>query len=133
MESNQTENLEKIIKISKVTSLQKKIIFIVFFVLLLCSFSFSVFAQEENVNSDYSNFEKINSFDIQAQINPDATVSVVETIDYHFGDQEKRGIFRTIPLVFTAKGEPDHTMLDIISVTDEKGDAYKYRITSLTQ
>jgi hypothetical protein len=74
--------------------------------------------------------EKIDHMDVQALINPDSSVSVVETIEYDFGDQNKHGIYRTIPLGFIAEGEPGHTAIDITGVTDEEGNAYYYTITS---
>lgn len=74
--------------------------------------------------------EKISNFDLNAQINSDASVSITETIEYDFGDQYKHGIFRTIPLGFIARGEPEHTKINVTGVADEFGNKYQYSLTS---
>jgi uncharacterized membrane protein len=43
--------------------------------------------------------EKIDSFDIQIVAHKDGTMTVTENIAYDFGEDERHGIFRTIPLI----------------------------------
>jgi hypothetical protein len=44
--------------------------------------------------------EQINSFDSKIQINTDATINVTETIKYNFGEAERHGIYRDIPIKY---------------------------------
>jgi len=69
--------------------------------------------------------EEIDSFRSDITVHADGTASVVETILYNFHDQEKHGIYRTIP----SKGAPG-TLGDLrlthFSVTDEQGTPYEF-------
>lgn len=42
--------------------------------------------------------ESIRAYDVTATVSADGTLTVTETIAYDFGDAERRGIFRTIPV-----------------------------------
>lgn len=112
--------------------MKKYTIFVLLFIFL---FGFSASAEEISEGSLYPSsqelkIEQINSMNIEARINSDGQVDVTETINYDFGDQYKHGIYRTIPLGFKAKGQPGHTEIKVISVTDELGHPYNYEITS---
>lgn len=73
----------------KSKSIFGRLIFIGFFAsLIFFPFSF-IFAEE-----------KINDFDVQIKINSDASINVTETIKYDFGDAERHGIFRDIPVKY---------------------------------
>lgn len=61
--------------------------------------------------------EHIQSFSAEVVVHPDATFSVVEMIAYDFGENERHGIFRIIPL----KNESGRIRLSDITVTDETG------------
>ncbi len=63
--------------------------------------------------------EQIQTYDTDIEIKKDGTISVSETIDYDFGDAQRHGIFRTIPIIKT-NAENKKFALDIadISVTD---------------
>ncbi|XLQ20542.1 MAG: DUF2207 domain-containing protein [Candidatus Moraniibacteriota bacterium] len=66
--------------------------------------------------------ENISQFDVDLAINEDATIDVTETIVYEFGDLEKHGIYRTIPVKYkTDKGNNRSIKLSKISVVDEQG------------
>jgi uncharacterized membrane protein YgcG len=101
---------------------------------LVSLFGFSASAQGvavgETSGEVSQTIEQINNMDVEARINQDGSVSVIETIEYDFGDQEKHGIYRTIPLGFKPKGNLEHTEIKIHSVTDELGNVYGYDITS---
>jgi len=45
--------------------------------------------------------EKINNYFVDIKINKDSTIDVVEKIEYNFGDIQKHGIFRHIPIKYT--------------------------------
>ncbi|MES2930493.1 MAG: DUF2207 domain-containing protein [Patescibacteria group bacterium] len=107
--------------------------FICLSLLLFSLHAFHACAQEnvsEKVLDSAFQTEKVNQMDIFAEIHPDASVSVIETIEYDFGSEYKHGIYRTIPLGFTAAGEPGHTTIRIDAVTDEAGNGYEYEVTS---
>ncbi len=74
--------------------------------------------------------ESIISFTSDMSLRLDGRMVVVETIDYDFGTHERRGIFRIIPLGFRAHGQPTHTAIEVIGVTDENANPYPYTIVS---
>ncbi len=82
-------------------------------------------AQEEYIPE-----EKILSFISDLTIQTDGSLNVVETIEYNFGETSKHGIYRTIPLGFRAKGQPEHIDIEVLSVTDENNVSYIFEITS---
>ncbi len=119
----------------RVESKTKKIFMIGLVVILPFLFGFSASAEEISEGSLYPSsqevkIEQINSMNIEARINSDGQVDVMETINYDFGNEYKHGIYRTIPLGFKAQGQPGHTEIKVISVTDELGRPYNYDITS---
>lgn len=71
--------------------------------------------------------EEILQFDGIAQVNPDGTIQVTETIVYDFGPEERHGIFRTIPFVIkNQEGTQFQMRFDVLSVTNEQGTAYQF-------
>jgi len=65
--------------------------------------------------------EEITSFISDITINQSGTIGVVETIDYDFGNEDRHGIFRTIPLVKTnTEGKRFRLGIEIGNITDEK-------------
>lgn len=74
--------------------------------------------------------EEITQLDVDIVINRDATASVVETIHYDFGNLQKHGIYRDIPVKYTTdQGNNRSITLNNISVTDENGNKYKFAIS----
>lgn len=67
--------------------------------------------------------EIINKFDAHIVIQKNSTISVVESITYDFGDTQKHGIFRDIPLT-SAQGP--NISITVRSVRDELGNSYTY-------
>lgn len=72
--------------------------------------------------------EQIDNYQVDINILKDSTLVVTETIDYNFGDYQKHGIFRDIPLTVKRLSEAPFELYDI-KVTDEKGQAYKNEIS----
>lgn len=69
--------------------------------------------------------EEISHFDVVATINEDASVDVIETIDYDYGSLQKHGIYRDIPVKYTnATGDNRTVKISDISVTDQSGKKY---------
>lgn len=72
-------------------------------------------------------YESINDFTSSITIYPDASVSIIETINYDFSDAQKHGLIRDIPVVYQNKqGEKYRIKIKINGVTDELGNPYKY-------
>lgn len=67
--------------------------------------------------------EHIEHFDADIVIDESSRISVKETIDYDFGEEERHGIFRWVPLRAVVGGVGD-LKIDNILVTDESGTAY---------
>ncbi|MDD4902484.1 MAG: DUF2207 domain-containing protein [Patescibacteria group bacterium] len=70
--------------------------------------------------------EQINDFQTSIRINPDASINVTEKIFYDFGDLERRGIYRDIPVKYQRNGLNYNLKISQISVTDENGRADKF-------
>lgn len=67
--------------------------------------------------------EHIEHFDSKVVVHSDSTITVTETILYDFGDQEKHGIYRDIPMVKVA-GAIAPAIMSAVLVTDEAGRPY---------
>ncbi len=70
--------------------------------------------------------EKISNYQVDIQLDKEASLLVSEKIDYDFDDEQRHGIFRQIPTYYKGETEDFSTSIDNISVTDEQGEAYKY-------
>lgn len=71
--------------------------------------------------------EQIESYVVNAQVRKDGKVDIVETITYSFGNEERHGIFRTIPtLKINKEGKKFRLTFDNISVEDSSGKTYMY-------
>ena len=80
---------------------------VIIFLLLIPT---QVFAQENWL---------INNFASDIHIQEDGWVSVVEKIDVDFGSEQKHGIFRDIPYVYTYQnGAKLYTEIKVLSVRD---------------
>jgi len=73
--------------------------------------------------------ETIRSFDSSVTVDADASVNVVETIAYDFGQDERHGIYRDIPVTYALPNGGTETLdLQDVAVTDENGDAYPFTL-----
>ncbi|NTU73099.1 DUF2207 domain-containing protein [Candidatus Roizmanbacteria bacterium] len=73
--------------------------------------------------------EQILDYSTTDVINMDGTVAVKESIQYDFGNAQRHGIYRTIPLIKSDNGKEYRMNLQINSITDEKGLPYRYEVT----
>jgi uncharacterized membrane protein YgcG len=89
--------------------------YIILFFFFCFAFTGIVFAQ--------ANYERIESFDADITVRPDAKIDVVETVKYDSGGQEKHGIYRDIRYE-SANGK--RMKFSNVSVTDENGLAYEF-------
>src|SRR3989344_5282469 len=101
----------------------RKLFGFLFFVFFIFTFTDRVFA-----SGDYT----IESFDSQISINQDTSLSVTETIIVNF-EIPKHGIFRNIPVNYSASGKTIRTNFDLISVTDENNVRLIYDTSRLSQ
>lgn len=78
--------------------------------------------------SDYT----IHQFSSNIQINQDTSLTVTERIEAEFV-RPKHGIFRVIPVVYSARGKTIRAKLEILSVSDESDNPYQYETSRLKQ
>ncbi len=77
-----------------------------------------------------NNTERIDGFYMSAHINADGTVGIKERIVYNFGDNEKHGIFRTIPVKYQTSIGTLKTRISDITVTDEQFNEIPYDVSN---
>lgn len=75
---------------------------------------------------DFSAAEKITSFNGEIQINADSTINVKEIISYDFGENQKHGIFRFIPMKYKARGGNYSLRVSDAEMKDENGVSYNF-------
>jgi uncharacterized membrane protein len=103
--------------------MSKKIISIIFILALFLIPKVS-FAREK-VTDWY-----IKDFDTQILVNKDSSLDITETITADCGNAlDKHGIFRILPTELTISEKKIKTPIALISITDEKGQVYKYQTT----
>lgn len=73
--------------------------------------------------------EIVSAFDARIEIKKDSTIRVEERIQYDFGQNQRHGIFRTIPLVYTRNGGNFSFQIVDISVNDDRGTPYPFAIS----
>lgn len=61
--------------------------------------------------------ETIHRFDVSAELKSDRTLRVTETIVYDFGDAERHGIYRLIPVVYSRNGAAYRLNLNVEDAT----------------
>lgn len=101
--------------------------FLAFFIFLFLLFSlFPKVAQA--APSDYV----ITDFQSSIEVEQDTSLLVTETIKTEFYSR-KHGIYRVIPIVYSARGRTIKAKFDLLSVTDEEGNPYQYKISRYRQ
>jgi uncharacterized membrane protein len=101
------------------------------FYILAAVFSFAICALIFNFAyaQTSSDTERITSFNGEIRINSDSTVAVKETIQYDFGENQKHGIFRFVPIKYKARGGNFNLRVSDIKVNDENGNPYNYTVS----
>ncbi len=75
-------------------------------------------------------FETIHNYDVDITVQADGDLSIVETIDYDFGDEEHHGIFRDIPTRLRYDDTYDRVMpLRVDGVTGSPGTPVQYDVS----
>src|SRR4030042_4464826 len=110
-------------KTKKNYSTLKKIFF------LLSSFLFFISSISFALAQSSVSVERIISFSGEIKVNFDSTINVKEIITYDFGEQQKHGIFRFIPVRYKARGGNFNLRLSGIKVTDENSAPYNFTVS----
>lgn len=71
--------------------------------------------------------EKINNYQVNLNLTNTANLVVSERIEYDFGSESRHGIFRQLPIFYQGKEQDFSLDIEIISITDEQGEPYKYK------
>lgn len=96
---------------------------------IIFTFLMAVFFVLDIVGAQAQMAEKIDDYAVEVKINRDATIDIIETIQYDFGANQKHGIFRNIPFKYKARGGNFKLRLLNFSVKDENGAAYNFTKT----
>jgi len=99
------------------------------FLAVVFIFSFLLFTFQLALAQSSINTERILSFDGEIKINLDSTIDVKETIQYDFGDQQKHGIFRFVPVKYKARGGNFNLRVSDVKVADETGAPQNFTIS----
>jgi len=99
------------------------------FLIVVFIFSILFFTSQFVSAQNSSGAEKITSFTGEIHINTDSSMNVKEIINYDFGDQEKHGIFRFIPVKYKARGGNYNLRVSGIKITDENGAAQNFAVS----
>lgn len=73
----------------------------------------------------------VKKFESEITIEKDTSLTVFEKIEMYF-PSEKHGIYRNIPFSYTVRGKTIQAAVNVLSVTDEKGNGYKYSLSKHT-
>lgn len=74
--------------------------------------------------------ETIHSFESDITINADASLNIRETINYDFGNFQKHGIYRDIPVRYNARGGNYYLRILNIFVTNDKGEKQNFELSN---
>lgn len=106
----------------------KKTFFFLFFLFFLSGELLAAASLKYKVEAPYS----INNFEARISLNQDTSLTVEERIETYF-NQEKHGIFRVIPVIYSFKGRTIRTKLEVLSVTDENKIPVPFKISKYGQ
>ncbi|MFA6251952.1 MAG: DUF2207 domain-containing protein [Candidatus Paceibacterota bacterium] len=74
--------------------------------------------------------EEITNYQVDIQVNQDATVNIKETILYDFGEEQRHGIFRIIPYAYKNDAGSFNLRYKDFSVKDENNNSYNFSISN---
>jgi len=91
----------------------------------------ALFAAISGVPTAYAAAEQVTHYDVVVHVNTDASVDVDEDINYDFGDANKHGIYRDVPVIYKTKSGANMRLdLQNISVVDGAGQPYQFTTSS---
>jgi uncharacterized protein (TIGR04222 family) len=77
--------------------------------------------------------ERIDAYETTIEIEEDGDLTIVETIDYDFGDAERHGIYRDVPTAFVYEPDPRYERvmpLEVLSVSASGGASAEHVVAS---
>lgn len=89
---------------------------------------FSLFFASSLAQAAAASVEQIENYDVEIEILNDSNIYVTESIEYNFGNNQKHGIYRDIPVLQKNYKQNPFKISDI-KVTDANGQAYKTKIS----
>ena len=87
-----------------------------------------VLAKVSSIDHGYS--ENVKNYEVEANLEDNARIDVTETIVYDFGTNEKHGIYRYIPTVYTGRNGSPRQSISVKFVQDNDGKAQPYSKTN---
>ena len=105
----------------------KKVIILFTILVIFLALSYSL---TKAIDSD--NSYTINEFSSQVEIEKDTSLNVTENIQVNF-TYPKHGIFRIIPVVYSANAKTIKAKLEVLTINDENGNKIKYEKSRLGQ
>ncbi|MFA5080565.1 MAG: DUF2207 domain-containing protein [Candidatus Paceibacterota bacterium] len=76
-----------------------------------------------------ANAEEISNYQVDIQVNQDATVNIKESILYDFGNEQRHGIIRNIPYRYKNNAGNFNLRYENLSVKDENNNDYNFSIS----
>jgi uncharacterized membrane protein YgcG len=111
----------------------RKILVFVCFLIFFFFLPQGVTAQTNNYSKYISNQGYIiKNFASKIEVEADTSLLITETIQASFSVQ-KHGIIRVIPYIYSFGGRSINGRMEMVSITDEKGQPYKYTESILNQ
>jgi len=92
-----------------------------YFLIVVFIFSVLVCRLPSASAQDSSGMEKITSFIGEIKINTNSSIDVTEKVAYDFGENQKHGIFRFIPVKYKARGGNFNLRISDVKITNENG------------
>ena len=92
---------------------------------LLVSFTF--LSLSTSITSAQSWPYVVNNFKSEILVNEDSSLTITENIEVYF-NEERHGIFRTIPTIYKGSEKTINSRLSVLSVTDQAGERYEYDV-----
>lgn len=74
--------------------------------------------------------ENINSYQAEITVNADSSIMVLEKIQYDFGQEQRHGIFRDIPVRYERSGYNYNLRISDVLVVDELNQPYKFEAST---
>ncbi len=87
---------------------------------------------KETITVNFPSRYTVKNFHSEVEVNQDTSLTVKETITVDF-PSPRHGIFRVIPVIYSHQGKTIYSHLEVLSITDEKGNAYDYQTSRYQQ
>lgn len=106
--------------------------FLIFYLFTLVLSPVNAITQTKTINDNTIKDYIVSNFHSEITLNQNTTLTVKETIDVNF-NIKKHGIYRTIPIIYAAKGKTIRAKIKNISITNAKGEPVNYQRSNNNQ